>query len=290
MNKAIICTMVLLAFSFISCSSDSNSAAPPVNDTFKIAVNGVDYSGDNNYSGITTKTEDTFLIETSSSYGKLSLSFTATGKLGFFTIDRHTGDPSITSLFYTSYFRTADNFTFYLISVDESNKRIKGSYSGYVYANPRNTNSEKKFITGDFDLKYEDNIPGIFGLSNKAQINGIDWLSDNRYTELGAGGIYTNVAQHDFNGSEYEIIITINHQVLTVGTYTFSGSDSTPKVELVKYDPGMATTILYHSTGTLNVTKINNGIVYANYSFTAVNPLNSSDVTTVTNGEIKFIY
>jgi len=55
MNKVLKFTMVLFAFSFISCSSDSNSATQQVKDTFKIAVNGTDYSGDGNYSGITTK-------------------------------------------------------------------------------------------------------------------------------------------------------------------------------------------------------------------------------------------
>lgn len=289
MNKVIKYIVVLFALSLTSCSSDSTAEATET-DSFKIAVNGEDYSADNYFSGLITKTEDTFLIDIRTNYGLVQLSFNKSGQLGYFNVDRQTGTAQITSLFYTSYFNTAENFTFYLISVDEINKRIKGSYSGYIYADPRNINSEKKFITGDFNLKYEDNIPGVFGLGNKAKINGTDWLSVNKEVKRGAGGVYTNITQHDFNGGEYEIITNTNSQSLAVGTYNFTSNNLGPKIEVAKYNPVTATTTVYNATGTLTITKRNGNIVYGNYNFTATNPENSADVIAVTDGEIKFVY
>lgn len=290
MNKMMKFVVVLLMLGGISCSSDADSNAqiePP--SVFTIAVNGEDFTNEDFNTASITKTEDTILIDLYSNYGQVMLSFNKSGQLGYFNVDRNTGNQHVTSLFYSSYFKTSDNFTFNLISIDEVNKRVKGSYSGYIYSDPRNINSEKKFVTGQFDVKYEDNIPAIFGLTNKAKINGTNWLSMNKYLQRSSVN-NSNIIQHDFSGGEYEISTSYNYETMAVGIYNFTSSEITQKVELAKYNSVTGTSTVYNSTGVLTITNRNSGIISGTYSFTAVNPNNSSDVIQVTDGLIKFVY
>ena len=53
-----------------------------------------------------------------------------------------------------------------LENFDEVNKIVKFTFSGYIYADPLNLASEKKFVSGSFYQKYEELLPVVFGLKN----------------------------------------------------------------------------------------------------------------------------
>jgi len=158
---------------FFGCSS-SNSSNPvqdsPVDKHSQITyfVNGVEHDFESD-SFCAFKSENTFIINPSTTSSSIEFSFDNTGHFGYLKIDLNTGTATITSKFYTSNGYSAHYFEFNVISIDEVNKRIKGSFSGYLYADPLNLNSEQKFISGNFDIYYYDVVPYYSRLKILAQ-------------------------------------------------------------------------------------------------------------------------
>ena len=285
----------LILSTVTACTSDKVVENPAVVPEFKPTFNftlNEESSTENNHL-VVTKTENMFSVIAETTLGQVIVSFDKTGQFGAVKIDRRTGTQSITSNFYSFYYNSSHYFDFNLVAVDEVNKKIKGNFSGYLYASPLNLNSEKKYVTGAFEVKYEDNVPGFQGIGNTAKINGNSWFSTNKYVKRGVDNFYNDFTQHDFNSGEYEPLIHYRFQNnfgdpgLVVGTYNFTDTDVTRKVELTKFDTATGTPILYKCSGMLTIAKIEDGIVTGSYTFAAVNPNNSNDVITVTDGEFK---
>lgn len=279
---------IFLVFIFSCSSNDStptNTPAPNPNteqiepvSNFKLNVNGVEkYSG----SAIVTRTENTFLVKNVVRY----FSFDTAGRLGSFWLDLQLQNQS--SLFYSFVPNSSNFFDLNLEAVDEVHKRVKGTYSGYIYADAFNSNSESKYVNGSFDLKYQDIVPAVFGLKNQAKINGHDWVKTKRYTSQ-EGNLYTYT---DYSDDEYKITISYNLTAINSGgVYNFTNNTGTNTVKISKFDSATASFINYNATGTMTITKFENRIVSGNYSFNAVNPSNTADVLQVTDGVFKIRY
>ena len=291
MMKYTLSALILL--SIIACTSDKVSEVPEFKPTFNFTLN--EDTSTENMALVAKKTESMFSLNVETTLGQVVLSFDETGQFGAVSIDRRTGTSLITSNFYSFYYNSSHYFNFNLQSIDQVKKTVKGSFSGYLYADPLNLNSEKKFVSGVFDVKYEDNVPGFHGIGNSAKINGDSWYSTNKYVKQGTGNFYGDFTQHDFNSNEYEILIYYRLQDhygdpgLTVGNFNFIDTDVTRKVEISKFDTTAGIPVLYKCSGVLTITKIEDGIVTGSYNFTAINPNNSNDIITVTDGKFKLI-
>lgn len=195
---------------------------------------------------------------------------------------------------FTSYANFSSNyFNFHLISYDAVNKRTKVSFDGYIYKDPLDLNSESKFINGSFDLPIKDYVPTTVNLINEANINGNYWRSTNLYQKRDVGGIYHNLTLHSLSDDQYKIMISFNDQ-LALGTppgiYNFVNTDVTNKVQIAKFNVATTSYTLYNCTGTLSLNAKWGNWVQGTYNLTGVNPINSSDVINVQNGNFKLLY
>lgn len=276
-----------LAFlSFCSCSSDDQPVVTtPVTtpSVFHIEIAGEahDYSEPK-----VDKIENTFLIKA----GGTQLSFDGQGRFGFVKLNLNSSTPTQTSLFYSFRDFSSHYFNFTSQSIDLVNKRIKGTFSGYLFSNATNLSSEQKYITGYFDLPYIEAVPSISKLGNQAKINGADWSSTNRYRTRGVAENYANVVEHDVSDDPYKIMVHYNQNASPVGTYNFTDANATNKVQLARFDPQTGNYVNYICSGTLNITFRQSDIFEGNYHFTAVNPSNPSETIAVDNGKFRLVY
>ena len=288
-----LCYLFFL-LTLMGCSSDNEpiiDTPPNFISTATLSING-DAIPTNAF---VNKTEDMFTLGVS----KVIITFDKEGHLGTVNMNLDTGTPTLTSLFY-SYIPFSSNYiNFNLISLDEVNKRVKGTLSGYVYHNPFDLTSESKFINLAFDYEYIDFIPVIKDLKNHAKINGNQWKRSNKYMTKGTGISSSNITQHDVSDDEYKIMVNYNLGSIATGTYNFSANSDTNAIKLAKYDIASGNYIVYNCSGTLNITQKENltninttgaFILSGNYNFLAVNPNNSADVITVTEGTFKLVY
>lgn len=294
MHKIKIISIITIFLLAASCSSDSTTnpnpePVVPAQSLFTWSINGVQKSSG---SVPAYKTEDNFSVSIG---GIGALTFDKTGRFGSFDIDLRTGTSTITSKFYSHRDYSSHYFTFNLIALDEVNKRVKGNFSGYIFSNPFNVNLETKFVDGNFDVEYIDLVPSVTGFKNQAKIDGVQWSRTFTYLTRGAGSENQKITQHDVSNDEYKIMIDYHFKAINLGIYNFLDTDPTNKVQLAKFDPVTATYTNYISSGTLIVTKLSRNcsscyeyeLISGTYSFTAVNPNNSSDVIQVTDGTFK---
>lgn len=277
--------VLALIFSLFSCSSDDGSApAPqPQVSTFQLIWGEQDFGLDTLESNFrAAKMGHIFRFE----HGSFSISFDENGHFGYIEMTSNPGHPQSTQYFRSMRAFSSHYVNFELNLVDPVNKRIRGSFSGYVYHDPFNSNSEATFINGMFDMSYSDIIPVIADFGVKAKIGGDDWIYTDWYSSQSSQFFY--VSDHYVSDDAYKIMIDYNSDTV-VGVYNFTPSDAISKVRLSKYDPVSETYIDYLCSGTLNVTDREGNLYKGSFSFTAVNPQNPNDIIQVTDGQFKTI-
>ncbi len=184
-------------------------------------------------------------------------------------------------------------FTFNLIDLNESNKTVKVSFSGKLYEDNENLNSDFKQVSGEFWVKYIEVTPQVAGLEVSAKINGNDWYSTNSFTTNGTGDGDTFIL-HELSDDEYKIMLGFDDSNMTPGVRNFTPSTQTIYATVAKYNLQTKVYETYNATGTIEITDVETSgfisIASGTYSFTAVNPDNSSQTITVTNGKFKTNY
>ncbi len=282
--KLILITVLVLTT--LSCTTNEEpiqEEGPQIEapSIFKLNVNGLErYSGN----AEVFKTEDNFLIR----IGYSQFSFDKAGRFGYFNLDLQL-TTNQTSVFHSFIPFSSNYFIFNIESIDEVKKRVRGSYSGNLYANPYNLNSEQKYVNGSFDLKYEDLVPGVAELKNTAKINGSDWVQTYRYQNRENEAYHYYITEHSFGNNEFKVMINYDIFYITTGTYNFTPSNITNSVKVSKFDVSTGTMINYNTTGTLTINQREGNIISGNYNLTAVNPNNSSDVVQVNQGVFKLV-
>jgi hypothetical protein len=297
LKSLFVFALMLVVF---GCTTDTTTPVPPVDETpvvktstISYFVNGVPFvvqsNGVNSY-----KTENTLVINKDAG---IEFSFDKQGQFGYLKIDLNTGTATVTSKFQSATGFSSHYFDFAVTSMDEINKRIKGTFAGYLYANPLNLNSEKKFVSGEFDVYYLDAIPAFSGLKNSCKLNGADWTKSYTYLTHGDAAHIATITQHDSNDQEYQILINYNIYSIGLGLFNFSELSTVNFIQLAKFDTITGQYVYYNCTGSLNVLQkeynsygFGDFLLKGNYSFTAVNPNNSSDVVQVTDGYFKLLY
>ncbi len=200
-------------------------------------------------------------------------------------------DNSIPSRNAQRYY-TNESFNFNLVSINTNNKTLEVTFSGKVYEDNYNLNSNFVNVEGGFLVKYTDVIPEVSGLDVFAKVAGNDW-----YSSIGdqEGGFFSgnNITLNSYNGDVYSINITTNHDNTNVGNFNFSPTTTNNKVTLSKYNTLLNYFEKYDCTGSLNLTSKIIGqqftIISGTFSFTALDPITNTQIS-VTNGAFKEVY
>ena len=194
-------------------------------------------------------------------------------------------DPAFNTYTNFQYYK-AHYFNFNLISVNESTHKVKVSFSGTLYNDETDLNSDSVVVNGSFDLPYIEHTPTIAGLGLNCKIAGSDWIE----TDFWDNG-WNNVDRKYLSDDDKMIIMRLEDEYIAPGTYNFTTA-SVNKIQLAKYSTTTNEYTEYNASGTLTITSnsepiIGFRIIEGTYSFTATNPSNPSDQIQVTNGTFK---
>jgi hypothetical protein len=272
---------------FSSCSNNDSNENTNQIASFDFNVNGISIGG-----GFTKaqKKSHTIHIGTDRNDTSFLISFDENGHFGkiIYTHREPNGGPSKT---FTSFRNFSSNyFDFQLLSYDPIKKRVQAVFNGYLYRDPSNLNSEAKFVNGSFDLPYEEYVPPVANIINQATINGEYWRATNKYQSRDVDEDFHNIVLHSLSDDVFKIMLYFNDATGTAGVNNFSNNDLIKKVQIAKYNASNSTYTFYNCTGTLIITNIWGNCIQGTYSFTGVNPTNSSDIITVDNGKFKLDY
>lgn len=272
-----------------SCSSSDDGGGGGGADSFS-------YTYDGNNVNITQiearKSENSLVVSGVADNGEaIEFTFNKFGNLGTassFSVSDFAFPDSQNYMNFSSHY-----FTFNLVSIDETAKRVKVTFSGDLYEDGYDLDSETHTVSGEFEVTYDVVTPTVAGLEHYCKIGGNDWYSTNSAMTNGITMDYFILDEsNDTANSIYLSFDSFNNDP---GTYNFTNSTNTTYAKLVKFDPTTENFKLYNCAGTLTVTnKTSAGFIgyyiEGTYSFTATNPTNAADVVQVTNGRFKIYY
>lgn len=303
--------LIVLSLAFLGCSSDDEAtpvvptptpAAPE--DVFftKLTYDGVPVLDGVHYPSwnplrYVGRNGNQFSLEIYAELGykRIIITFNKLGDIVSVASYNHHGIDGILSHF-NYRFMARDHFHFELESLDEAAGTVRGNFSGRLYLDKEDLNSDFIELSGSFYNQIGGNGTGDYRYTY-AKFNGVDWhnthqpsFSDIYYADyaLLPDGIYASQSTGD---DAYRIIIA---HPTSIGISNFTDNTSGVYVRLGKYN--MATGLYedYTTTaGSLVIAEKNLlGFGTAEYkgvfNFTAVNPNNPADVIQVTEGHFYF--
>lgn len=273
--------------SLVSCSSESSSSSSSSTNSTNTGSFSIDGSAANSLTTTAQISENLIAITSTASNGdEIELQFNKFGDLVTVYLDKADGTRYMSYKYYAAHY-----FSFNLVSFDESTRRAKVNYTGKVYLDDESLNSEFKTLNGSFDVVCVPRTPLVAGLSFSCKINGNQWnQTTGWYQESGS-----DATNRWISDDEFMIIGSVN-RATAVGTYSFVPGN-TNRFQLAKFD----TTDLYYKefncTGSYTVTSnqlynefLGQRIVTGTFSFTAVNPEDTSEQIVVSNGTFKKIF
>lgn len=278
-----IFAFVALSTFAISCSSDDGGSS---SNSSSLTVNGSNVSFSN---VLAQKSENSLAIIANASDGaSIQILFNKFGNLESVTYD----DADFNSYYNYQHYKS-NYFTFNLVSINESNKRVKIDYSGTLYEDETDLNSNSITVSGSFDVNYIVQTPAISGLGVTCKIGGSNWYATDGYTNNGIG--FDDFILRELSDDQNMISLGFNSVNNGPGTYIFTSSTNTNFAHLSKFNTTTLEYVDYNCVGSIVVTsKTSAGFIgyfiEGTYSFTATNPTNSSDVIQVTNGVFKEYY
>lgn len=286
--KAFKPALLFLFLSFIvSCSSDDNSTVDPTNpgsDTSEFFNYKVDGQTINmtTFSGV--RSENEFAITASTGNGtSISITFNEFGNLGDVNALTISGS-SFSSRWNHGNFKK-NYFAFELVSVTATH--VKVNFSGKVYDDEYDLESDFSTVEGSFQVKYTTTAPLIQGQEVFAKINGKDWHKTESSTSSSNDSFSLNFDSDD----EYGIAFFIDPNDITTGTTAFNTNSQINKVVLYKYNTELKYSEEYISTsGTFTVTSVTPTVQYTliegTFTLIAKHPV-TGEVINVTNGKFK---
>ena len=305
MKKVIL--ILVIAVIGIGCSTDDSvDPVDPVNNTpennyfFKLSIDGVQNDllnpvvFDDSTDGNVLVSGETVVIgmsasDVSDTDSRYQMVFHCTtegkllnGSLQFFSVI-HSNPVYYNFIEYSSYFCQVDNFV-----IDQVNKIATIKYTTRLYSNMTNINSYYREIKTDIKVPYEESATNYgtnflyYGIEQYCNfdINGQAWKA--RHERV--AGVFTNEGP-------FKIEINFANSP-TPGNYAFDSSSTANYVRFAKFNTSTMTYDYYNVTGQVGYTYrefhgATNYSFIGTCSFTAVNPLNSSDIIQVTNGTFR---
>lgn len=277
----------LVSLFLIGCTGedteDSTSAVPVAKQAdFNIKLNGVTYleAVDQNY--VVARIGNTFRVDLN--YNTF-LSFKADGSFGIFETEYIF--PGGRQAEFSSVIPFSDNYMDFYVVVDEQQRRVKGGFSGYVYGDPFDINSEEAFINGEFDMPYAVTQSAVRDYGVSAKLNGEPWEYANWQS---AAFINPTTQKSEYFGSDPYKITIIYNRAITPGTYSFSASDPSTCIRLSKYDTNTHSYLDYQCSGSFDLNSVEDLLYSGTFQLNAVNPENPGEVIQVTDGHFKTLY
>lgn len=179
---------------------------------------------------------------------------------------------------------TSNTFTFTIAELNTANKMIKVNFSGKLYTDGDDDESDFVVISGAFNVPYINATPDIPGLGTFAKFNGNDWhgMAFESSTTFSTQIITLNVQ----NDGEYSLGIVFPKENLKTGTFSFTGNDFSNGISLEKFDVATGKSVEYNVAGTITYTTVAANYVEGTFSLTATHPDNDSQIV-ITGGKFK---
>lgn len=178
---------------------------------------------------------------------------------------------------------TSNSFTFTLENINTSSKTVQVKYSGKVYDNPYDYESEYVNVSGSFKVKYDEIRPEIEGLGTFAKLDGKDWHGLVMSTTVENQESKILYAQND---GEYTIGIVFPDYNAKTGTFPFTSNNFANRISFQKYDVNTHEYIDYDVSGTVSYTTMNDFFVAGTFSLTATHPVTKAKIV-ISNGTFK---
>lgn len=278
MTKLKFIAFILFTALMASCSSDDNKDENESEESY------FNFTYNNETKTVTTwealKQGDFIEVLGTSSQGlAIDFKFNIYGNLYQALTNPATANSNFPHLEASEIF-TANTFTFTLENLNTTDKTVQVKYSGKVYENGYDLDSESVNVSGSFKVSYKEIDPLIPNQGTSAKIDGKDWHGLSMSTSNENGVKILNID----NDSEYNFGITLPDDSET-GAHTFT-NDSEIKVAFQKYDLTTKEYVNYEVAGTITYTTISDFYVEGKFSLTATHPTNNSKIV-ISNGSFK---
>jgi len=177
---------------------------------------------------------------------------------------------------------TSNTFTFTLENLDTKNKTVQVKYSGKVFENEYDYESEYIMVNGSFKVSYEEIEPLVKDQGTFAKIDGKEWHGLVMNTSRENGTTTLNAE----NDSEYTIGIAYPEGDAAVGTFTFTSNNFANRISFQKYDLTTHEYITYDVSGTITYTTVSDFYVAGTFNLTATHPVTKAKVI-ISGGTFK---
>lgn len=177
---------------------------------------------------------------------------------------------------------TANTFTFTLENYNSTDKTVQVKFSGKVYEDAYDYESDFITVSGSFKVTYKEITPELEGQGTFAKIDGKDW-----HGMVMSGSIENQESKilYAENDSEYTFEIVYPDYDAKTGTFAFT-SNSANRISFQKYDATTHEYIDYEVSGTVNYTTMTNSVVAGTFSLTATHPETKAKIV-ITAGTFK---
>lgn len=177
---------------------------------------------------------------------------------------------------------TSNNFTFTLENLDTTNKTVQVKYSGKVFDNAYDYESDFKNISGSFKVSYKELTPQLEGQGTFAKIDGKDWHGLVASTTIENQESRILYAKND---GEYTIGYVFPDYQPKAGTFTFTNA-SAYRISFQKYDVTTHEDVDYDVSGTVTYTTMDNYIAIGTFNLTATHPVTKAKIV-ISGGTFK---
>lgn len=179
---------------------------------------------------------------------------------------------------------TSNTFTFTLENLNTTEKTVQVKFSGKVFDDPYDHESEYINVSGSFKVSYiEEASSSLEGYGTFAKIDGKDWHGfsmsstvENQETKI----LYAE------NDGEYTIGIAFPKYVAKAGTFSFTSNNFANRITFQKYDLTTHEYIDYDVSGTIIYNTINDSYAAGTFSLTATHPVTKAKIV-ISNGTFK---
>ena len=269
-----------------SCSSDDSD---PVDNTpgneeqsFEYSLNGQDIPM-TIYGGYISG-EMIFVSAGAADGRSIQLTFNVFGDIATATSFSTQGN---VNSYMNHYFFKENYFDFEMVSLD--NNQVKANFSGKLYDDQYDLDSDFVTVEGSFVIDLTNTPPPIDGLTVSATVNGKAWHEVEGGTTSGSS--YSLFSNSD---NEYSFSFLIDPGTIAIGNNTFNANSEVNKVVVYKYNTALGyEEELVSNNGTFNITSKttvgNFTVIEGTFTVNAEHPETGADVT-VTNGQFKIAY
>ena len=284
MTKIKFIAFLLFAALISSCSSDDNSTEDSNDDPSTEAYFNFTYN--NKVQKVKTweanKQGDFVEVFGTSEEGvAIDFKFNTYGNIYEVLTHGTTATSAIPYLVASKNF-TSNSFTFTLEKLNTTDKTLQVKFTGKVYEDEYDHESDFVTVSGSFKISYKEITPEIEGQGTFAKIDGKDWHGLVMSTSLEN---QESVVLYAENGGEYTIGIVYPDYQPKTGTFAFT-NNSANKISFQKYDVTTHEYVTYEVSGTITYTTLTDFVVAGTFSLTATHPETKAKIV-ISGGTFK---